>query len=133
MLANINVRPKYEVYAMDGEREVTKISFKRVKLEGTDPVKYKLRRVEKKKKVPNGFMVYFPRGHSIHVTTEKELKRLGLDGSPMMVDMDSGEDVPIQARSLRDMHNAHQTVGDVRQRFRDSGANPVEDTIHDTD
>lgn len=40
-----------------------------------------------------GFMVYFPQGHSIHVRTERELKRLGFDRAPSMIDMVTGEEV----------------------------------------
>jgi hypothetical protein len=37
------------------------------------------------------WMVYFPQGHSIRITKESELKRLGFDGTPDLVDMKEGE------------------------------------------
>lgn len=50
--------------------------------------------VDKERKVSGGFMVKFPRGHSIYVESPLELARLKLDGSGF-VDMDTGLDIPI--------------------------------------
>lgn len=37
------------------------------------------------------FMVMFPQGHSIRVTSFEELKRMGYDKKPRMVDMETGD------------------------------------------
>lgn len=38
-----------------------------------------------------GWMVYFPNGASIHIASEEELKRMGYDKEPELVDLDTGE------------------------------------------
>lgn len=38
-----------------------------------------------------GWMVYFPNGASIHIQREDELKRMGYDREPELVDLDTGE------------------------------------------
>lgn len=42
----------------------------------------------------DGFMVYFPAGHSIFVENEEQLKALNLDDEPKLVDLTTGEEVP---------------------------------------
>jgi hypothetical protein len=37
------------------------------------------------------WMVYFPQGHSIRVTSRAELERMGFDKKPRMVDMETGD------------------------------------------
>ena len=50
-----------------------------------------------------GYMVYFPQGHSIHVRTTEELKRLGFHRQAGLIDMESGEEVPMSMnRSLKE-------------------------------
>lgn len=43
-----------------------------------------------------GYMVYFPQGHSIFVAADdvEQLQRIGVLNDPRMVDMESGEIVP---------------------------------------
>lgn len=56
-----------------------------------------------KKDMKCGYMVYFPQGHSIHVRTKEELKRLGFDRQAGLIDMESGEEVPVSMnRSLKE-------------------------------
>jgi hypothetical protein len=43
---------------------------------------------------PAGYMVYFPRGASIRVSTLKRLKQLGLSELAPLVDMESGDEQP---------------------------------------
>lgn len=38
-----------------------------------------------------GWMVFFPNGASIHIASEDELKRMGYDKEPALVDLDTGE------------------------------------------
>jgi hypothetical protein len=55
------------------------------------------------KEVDGGFMVYFPAGHSIRVKDEQELQRLGFMGPAPLVDMNTGEIVPVSPNvSLKD-------------------------------
>ena len=46
-------------------------------------------------KLDTAYMVYMPAGHSILVETEAELIRLGFRAAPPVVDMETGEAVPI--------------------------------------
>jgi len=41
------------------------------------------------------YMVYFPQGHSIRVTSFEELKRMGYHLKPRMVDMETGDVIDI--------------------------------------
>jgi len=53
-----------------------------------------------------GYMVYFPQGHSIHIRTKGELKRLGFHRQANLIDMESGEEVPLAMnRSLKEHVN----------------------------
>lgn len=42
----------------------------------------------------DGYMAYFPQGHSIFIEDDKTLALYGLDKDPGLVDMESGDDVP---------------------------------------
>lgn len=44
-----------------------------------------------------GFMVKFPNGNSIRIETEEQLRAMGLDRGGGIVDLDSGEVVPVGA------------------------------------
>lgn len=52
--------------------------------------------VPKKEVFHDGFMVYFPQGHSMFVAAddEEQLQRIGVLEQPRLVDMNSGEEVP---------------------------------------
>lgn len=41
------------------------------------------------------FMVLFPQGHSIRVTSREELVRMGYDKKPRMIDMETGDVVDV--------------------------------------
>ena len=75
-----NVLPAFEVEKLEGTR--TKTIHTPKKGGGFD-----LQEV----KIDAGYMVYFPRGHSIRVD-EAELKRSGFDRDPRLVDMKTGEE-----------------------------------------
>lgn len=86
MLPQMDIKPRFETEAVNQQtyqRTFAKHDGKGLSYE--------------KKKANKGFMVYFPQGHSIHVPNEKELKRLGFHRQPGMIDMVSGEEVPMQA------------------------------------
>jgi hypothetical protein len=69
-------------------------------------------------------MVYFPRGHAIRVRNMQELRRLGFDRQPGLVDMDSGEEVAVAETevSLRDMSERK-----IKRKTQD--INPVLDDV----
>jgi len=52
--------------------------------------------VPKKEEFTDGYMIYFPQGHSLFVAAddEEQLKRIGVLEPPRLVDMNSGEEVP---------------------------------------
>ena len=52
--------------------------------------------VPKQELFHDGYMVYFPQGHSMFVAAddEEQLQRIGVLEQPRLVDMNSGEEVP---------------------------------------
>ena len=52
--------------------------------------------VPKKEEFEDGYMIYFPQGHSLFVAAddEEQLRRIGVLEQPRLVDMNSGEEVP---------------------------------------
>lgn len=75
-----------------------KVKFLKVPYEGSHSVTERTldkdgKLVDRERVVKGGYMVKFPRGHSIYVPDDKELSRLGLDGSGF-VDMETGLDIP---------------------------------------
>lgn len=64
--------PAYQVRELEGTRKKTIYEMDK---------KTKTLR-EKEVEVDKGYMVFFPRGHSIHVETEAELRRLGFHRKP---------------------------------------------------
>lgn len=54
--------------------------------------------VAKQEKFHDGFMVYFPQGHSMFIAADDEdqLRRVGVLEQPKFVDMNTGEEVPDQ-------------------------------------
>jgi hypothetical protein len=82
-----DIKPRYEVHKLEGDVEVT------VFVKNDDGKLVKEQRTQ-----PAGYMVYFPNGASIRVRTEEELKRLGFDIDAPLVDMVSGEVVPVKTQ-----------------------------------
>lgn len=68
-----------------------------------------------------GFMVYFPRGHSIFVESALRLRELGFDASPDMVNMDTGD--VVEVGNIMDLRTAGEAALNSTQ--------PV--SVHDTD
>ena len=54
--------------------------------------------VPKREEFHEGYMIYFPQGHSMFVAADDvdQLQRIGVLEQPMMIDMNSGEVVPAQ-------------------------------------
>jgi hypothetical protein len=107
-----NIMPRFETEALDGKVNEVKATYHK------DGKGFEYR-VEAK---PAGYMVFFPRGHSIRVRNTNELKRLGFHKQPGLVDMDSGDIItPDQEKvSLKEM-SARKTKG------RGAEINPVLD------
>lgn len=71
--------PAFMVEKLDGERDVTVVEKTTKGL------------VPKTVKKPMGWLVTFPKGHSIHVETEEEMIRLGFDAAMVPLVKASGE------------------------------------------
>jgi hypothetical protein len=78
--------------------------------------------VPKQEVFTEGWMIYFPQGHSMFVAAddEEQLSRIGVLGIPRVVDMNSGEEVPgdialtpkeVVERSQRNRPRARSTGG----------------------
>ena len=54
------------------------------------------RLVPKREEFSEGYMIYFPQGHSMFVASDDtdQLTRIGVLGSPKVIDMNSGEEIP---------------------------------------
>lgn len=54
--------------------------------------------VPKREEFHEGYMIYFPQGHSMFVAADdvEQLQRIGVLEQPQMIDMNSGEVVPAQ-------------------------------------
>ena len=54
------------------------------------------RLVPKREEFTEGYMIYFPQGHSMFVAADdlEQLTRIGVLEPPRMVDMNSGEEIP---------------------------------------
>lgn len=87
-----NVKRAFEVEELSGTHMMVTHSYDKERKE----------LVKKEIEVPNGYMVYFPRGHSIRCS-EAEMKRLGFLNRSGLVDMDTGDLVEeINVESLKD-------------------------------
>jgi len=81
-----NVKPRFEVHQLDGE------GTRRIAKPKTDKEGKLLGGFEfVDKKVPAGWMVYFPNGSSIHVWTQEEMERQGFLSAPDLVNMETGD------------------------------------------
>ena len=56
--------------------------------------------VPKQEVFTDAYMVYFPQGHSLFIAghDEEQLRRIGVLEPPRIVDMNSGEEVPMEAQ-----------------------------------
>jgi len=86
-----DIKPRFEVEAVAGVVTVTK--YRRDAEKGINE--------EYTVEEPYGFNVYFPSGNSIRVATRDELKRLGFDQAPGLIDMETGDEVSNGIPSLK--------------------------------
>lgn len=97
------IQPMFEVHAIPEDKEFvrTQIEYEEVaKGSNGRPIH---KRVAKKVKESGGYMVFFPRGHSIRVRNTDELRAMGFHMQAGFVDMESGEVAPVQQVSLRSL------------------------------
>jgi hypothetical protein len=85
------IKPRYQVKKLDG----TYLRHIAVYVPVLDEDGNKTgRRLEyEEREVPRGWMVFFPNGSSVHIETEAELKRMGYDKPPTLVDLETGDDI----------------------------------------
>jgi len=88
------IKRRFQVKKLEGQTFKKKFAVyvKKQDDEGNDIGK-SLEYVEKD--IPMGWMVFFPNGSSIHVETEAEMKRMGYDQEPDLVDIETGDTVPL--------------------------------------
>jgi len=86
-------RPAFVVEELDGEVEVQTVRREKVD-EKVSAFVYETRRE------PAGYMVKFPKGHSIRVGTYAELKRMGF-ADPVPVINDEGDEVGMLPNPVR--------------------------------
>jgi hypothetical protein len=105
--------PRFQVEKQEGVVEVDCIRYVPVELKngkkGFEREWYKTER-------DAGWMVYTPRGDSFRVWTRDELKRLGLDGDPTMVDMETGDEQESVRLSLKDISRQKTSRNDARSK-----------------
>lgn len=80
--------------------------------------------VPKREEFNEGYMIYFPQGHSMFVAADdiEQLQRIGVLEQPQMIDMNSGEVVPAQfAMSPKDIVEA-KTKAKYRPRMTGGAA-----------
>jgi hypothetical protein len=88
----LSLRRSYEVRQFIGTVKREKILYKRVEdKHGKKPV---YTRSTKEVEEAGGYLVTFPRGHSIRVRDKATLQRLNFSESPEIIDMNTGEPIP---------------------------------------
>lgn len=85
-MANRKIRARYHVRKLGKQ----KITYNKC---GIDPDTKSLTQETVTEEFPDCYMVSFPQGHSIRVTSFERLKELGYHVKPRMVDMETGETV----------------------------------------
>lgn len=99
MAGNLDFKPAFQAEKVTGnffrmvmhiEEDVRKVG----PLGNKDVITRKL--VPKKEEFSEGYMIYFPQGHSMFVAADDEdqLRRIGVLEQPRLVDMNTGEEVP---------------------------------------
>ena len=99
MAGNVDFKPAFQAEKVTGnftrmvmhiEEDVRKVG----PLGNKEVITRKL--VPKQEVFHDGYMIYFPQGHSMFVASddEEQLQRIGVLEQPRLVDMNSGEEVP---------------------------------------
>jgi hypothetical protein len=87
------VVPAFSVQKIDGEHEVTVATMERISDRPDKNGNFKHRLAYKTEKRPNGYLVTFPAGHSIHIATYEKLKALGYTRTEIPIVDEDGEAV----------------------------------------
>jgi hypothetical protein len=128
MASRSELLPAFEVEEMNGTETVMQYQYVNEYVlddDGTelrDADNHRIMKSRERKEVaveqPRGWMVYFPRGHSVHVRTRKEMQRLGYLDAPQRVDLDGdtepddhpvGQPTTLKERSRRLASPARRT------------------------
>jgi hypothetical protein len=72
-------------------------------------------RMQKKVEVPAGFMVYTAKGGSIHFWTKKDLIAAGFGSASEIIDMETGDVVPTQNYTLKELVQANEMKKSMRR------------------
>lgn len=92
-----NIRPRFEVHPYDGpDVEDGKVNRTHYKWD-----EEKRQMIKETVEEDAGFIVYSPSGNSVRIRDEKELRRLGFNRNPELIDMDSGDVVGPSDMSLK--------------------------------
>lgn len=91
MMGTTNLKMKFEVEEVTNIRQVKRIGRRR-----DDGVSKGLEFHDEPRVLDRAWMVYFPAGHSMLIESEEELVRLGFKEAPPVVDMVSGEEMPVE-------------------------------------
>ena len=97
-MSGTNIKPAFQAELVKGSftRVVTRINedVRKVGALGKDVITRTL--VQERETFDEGYMVYFPQGHSIFVAADdtEQLTRIGVFTEPARVDMETGETVP---------------------------------------
>jgi hypothetical protein len=96
----LDVKPAFQAEKVTGNffRMVMSIE-EDVRTVGNGPIEKKIitrKLVPRREEFHEGYMIYFPQGHSLFVAADDEdqLQRIGVYATPPLVDMNSGEEVP---------------------------------------
>ncbi len=86
-----DIKPAYEVHPFAGEtiRRVYEFDETKRVIVGKDVV------------AKGGYMIYFPKGHSIRAFEEKHLAQLGFDKPAKLIDMETGDEAGEAHGSLK--------------------------------
>ena len=85
------IKPRYEVHPYNGTTSRTTCTFD----------KKKRQLVTKTVDDEGGFMIYFPKGHSIRARDAAHLVELGFDQPATLIDMETGDEAGREDSSLR--------------------------------
>jgi hypothetical protein len=83
-----DLKPNFIVQRQEGPFTKKVLRFVKKDIGGGKIINEK---VIEEKVFTHGYMVAFPKGHTVFVETDAELARLGFDSTPNIIDMDTGD------------------------------------------
>lgn len=104
----MKIKKRFQVKKLEGTYTKRKAVY--VPVLDEDGNKTGQRRLEYQEvEVDKGWMVFFPNGSSIHVEREDELKRMGYDREPELVDLTTGDTIGEGESTDLEQHVARKT------------------------